>query len=1705
LLYRFFIRHGNLGKKGNQVRMKVRSVVKAAGLSWLVISVLLAVFAGSLIAASQKSPSEVEPAPDRILSQMVLPGTQDLQLIIELPDPSTIEYLQRARREITAQRPTDPIETERLNLQSTEALSYRSRLASSQGNMIRNLAALEGVQILGSLDTVMNAVMVRVPANQYGRIRRMSGIKKIYFSRLRKMLLDTSATIVNAQGLWTKVGGKTQAGRGIKIGIIDTGIDISNPMFSGNSFAAPAGYPKGESANTNQKVIVARSYTTQYYLPNFQVVQSAIDEVGHGSFVAGVAAGNETAAPLAIISGMAPGAYLGNYKIFGTPGVNDSTTSVAIIAAVEDAVKDGMDVINLSIGVLDYLLPSESAEIPVIETAISAGVVVVIAAGNDGSITHTIGNPAGAPNAIAVGAVTNSRTFASQIHVTAPVPVPTALANIKYTDGDGPISAEVSSSTIVDVETLGDDGFACSSLPSFSLTGKIAFIERGGTGTACTFATKVANATAAGATAAVIYNNIEGADAIWMGGLRSSSIRAVMVSNSDGLALKSFINANMGFAEASIDDADALVAMPIEQKVMASFSAVGPAPDFGIKPDLVAVGANVYSAAQNKNANGSLYDSTKFTVSQGTSFSAPMVAGAAAALREIFPDLGPPEIKSLLTSTASRDFTTEEGDPPNVLQAGSGLLDMGSAAAAGAIFSPTNLNFGVLSYSGTLSLTRTFTIKNISSSADQYTIFFEQLISGPTITLSQNATGFLSPGHTASIDVSLEISAPLSGGFQGFVVIRSSTTSSLYRIPYWAGLYVPDSTRILRVSQNPSDEDSFSDLDLAVLSARPGNIVEITDSATYLGGLTIATNNEGLPLHGVVLRAAPGQTPVIDGTDLGYQPNIQVIAAKNVLFQGLTVSGGSLGIYTYQPSSLSPVTATIDQCVVKNQRGSSLAIGIAVDGGGTIEVTKSEVSGVNGIGIYAGDSSYLSLNSSEVRDNEYDGIDAFYANTQIMDSIVSGNDGPGLYCYSCSGTLAGNTFASNYGSYGDGAEIIDGSMTITDNTFSANERIGIGFFADVGAGPTVNFTRNTVGSNFYGILAFPAGNLQADGNFIKDNGLGVYLADVTSAALTNNIIARSNDSEYGIGVDIADTVNVRLVNNTIYKNKMQGVYVESTTASVSIFNSIISSNDGGDIQGVKVGQIQYSLIGDRSLSITHNITGNPKFLDPDNNNFELSAGSPALDAGSNSAPYLPFLDFDRRLRVSAAATGGALPGEGIVDIGALESNSFYPLVFPLTADGLQPNLLNNEYATGIALLNYGTTSNETIFAGYDASGYLLGGNTNPNILGTSAKEQPTTLSTSLFDFVSTPDLGSVLASSLEPMAGFFLIFDSDFTRFANGISVSDQTATDLLLLRQQNDSSGLTRYVLNNPGPNTANITATLYSESGSWAATPQVDSIAPRGQLVVGYDSVSGTSGYLRVLSDRPLAGMELYGNAGGLAALAATTPGTEARLFFPHFAVNSGFTTQIGLINTASSATNVILIAYSDAGKSMAAPVSIKLEANAQFLRSVSELFEISQGGIMTGYIIAQSDQAGVQGYTAYTYNDGIHRSAAATLVDSAPRRRLLFSHVANQIPAESGGDYLTGIALLNTFGTSIDYTMTLYDGYGNLVAQKTDTLAPRQKISKLLSYSAPGSAFFTGSTPLSNGHVEVTSSYGLVGYETFFNEDLSQIASVPAQIGN
>ncbi len=1630
----------------------------------------------------------------------------NLPLIVELEGPAVAEAMVAEQAAIAGTLSRSWQSAKPLNLSTARAVSHRLRVQAEQSTLIRRLNLLGGVEVVGSTDTVLNAVFVRIPHHRYEEVGRLPGVRKVYFSRSYRMALDYVPGVHNAQGMWIKAGGSARAGEGVRIGVIDTGIDINNPMLQDDSLTPPSGFPTGDTAYTNKKVIVARNYVLAQYGYQAQSVNSAMDEVGHGTFVSACAAGKQTVAPSGTIGGMAQGAFLGSYKVFGTPGINESAYSGAIIAAVNDAVNDGMNVLNLSLGALAYTPAAEDAESRALANAIASGVVVVLAAGNDGPGNFTISNPGSMPEAITVGAVSNARDFVYRLRATAPAPVPSNLQNVTYVPGEGLSLDRKISALIVDVSTLDPEGTACSGLASGSLTGKVALISRG----TCPFLNKAVNAASAGAVAAIVYAANPGDQAIIMGGTAPSPIPAVMVSNADGTALKSRIGADPAQAAVEID-----VAAPVSitPRILSSFSSRGPSPDFDLKPDLVAVGQNVYSAAQKNDPNGALYNSSRFMESQGTSFATPMVAGAAAVIKQIRPDFTPLDVKSALTTTADRNLTLPGGTAPNLLQAGAGLLDMASAATVGATFSPANLSFGTTAYSPGMSLTRSFEIKNVSSTSDSFGITVQPLVLGPSVVLSTANTGSIASGAKVTVDVAIQPSSPVTGAFQGFITVQSANTDSIYRIPYWSGIYVPDSSRVLSVSSSTGAASGvFRTLEEAIGNAQPGNVIEIGDSATYQVATTVAVNNDGLPLHGLTIRAASGQTPTLTGSGTGQSAALLIIGLRNVLLQGLRISGGYIGVEVLQPAQSLPTSVAIDHCTITNMQDLSDGLGVYALGA-TVTITQSTVSLCGDYGIYAGSGTTLTLSKSSVTSNQYaSGLRANKSNVQVLDSALDDNYGSGATLTSCSGTIERSSFSRNVDSYyyGDGLVIVGGSFTLSGNTIEGNAFRGVALFSPSSglAGPVASLAHNTVrGNTGFGILANPGKDVVLEGNLIKANGgAGVAEAGGSSVLAVNNIISKttswspSSATTYpGYGFYVTGASSARIVNNTIHGNDT-GVSL-ATSGTCEVWNTIFDSNTR-DVFDVPAGSVQYSLVKDSALASGTNLTGDPKLVDPGNDNCSLGEGSAALDAGSNAANDLPFLDYNRKLRVASSASR---PGEGKVDIGAVESGSAYPLVFPLLANGQQPSL-GDDLITGFAVLNSGTDSAQTVFAGYGPTGQPLSGTTNPFTRTFEAGTQVPILGHQLlgFDFTAS-SIGSVLASSASRMTGFFLLFDRDFARFADGVDVSDDAATSLTFLRHLNDSSSHTSYCLFNPGVEAANVTATLYDTSGKAVGISKGSSIAAKGQSVFSFDGATLSSGYVRVRSDRPVAGLELFGNAANLSALRAVAAGTDGLLYFPHFAVNSGYSTAIVILNTTGDASNLVLTAYNGDGSRIGAPASRALAANGQLFETVASLFGIGSSGLSTGYVVATSDKGGIAGYTGFLYDDGRVQSSAAVPATSVPRTELIFSHIAHQVAAGAGGTYQTGIALLNPFGVPVQYTMKVFDGNGVKKAEITSTIGAGEKIAKVLSHPSAGAGFFTQELPLSGGHIEVTSDVGLIGFELFYTEDVSQLASVPAQTSN
>ena len=218
------------------------------------------------------------------------------------------------------------------------------------------------------------------------------------------------------------------AGNGMKIGIIDDGLDATHTYFDPNGFQYPPGFPKGMTKYTTPKVIVQRVFTPAS--PTSKYSKLPFDPVNsfHATHVAGIAAGDHGAAAAGnIISGVAPNAYLGNYKALTipTPGFGLDGNSAEIAAAIEAAVSDGMNVINLSLGEPE-VEPSRDIVVKAIEGAAAAGVVPVVAAGNDfGDFGYgSVSSPGNAPDAITVAAVSSRDVIAD---FSSAGPTPTSL------------------------------------------------------------------------------------------------------------------------------------------------------------------------------------------------------------------------------------------------------------------------------------------------------------------------------------------------------------------------------------------------------------------------------------------------------------------------------------------------------------------------------------------------------------------------------------------------------------------------------------------------------------------------------------------------------------------------------------------------------------------------------------------------------------------------------------------------------------------------------------------------------------------------------------------------------------------------------------------------------------------------------------------------------------------------------------------------------------------------------------------------------------------------------------------------------------------------------------------------------------------------------------------------------------------------------
>ena len=698
---------------------------------------------------------------------------------------------------LTTNPGTKPARGAKIDFTGQAVKSYRAQLAAKRNEFKQWLLSnAPAARVTSEYDVSLNAVAVELNGTSLATIAAAPMVQRAEHNVLYRPNLSESYKIINALDAWNAAGGRANAGSGVKIGDIDSGIDENHPFFDPTGFSFPPGFPKCDKldSNSNQqdmdckyvspKVIVAKVFVRN--ARELGVDAQAIQD--HGTHTAGIAAGvtGKTAVSNGVsiddMSGIAPGAWLGNYNVF--PGDVESARSQDILSAVEAAVEDGMDVLNLSLGGRSRGPEERDLLALGLNNAVDAGVVVSVAAGNSGPGPGTVESPGRASKVITVAASTNQH-FVGQ-----PITYPA--------EGGTTIGAAVGDfdplpAAPFDLFDTQSDG--CTSVDP-AAAGKVALIDRG----TCTFSQKVANAKAAGAIGVIIINNVAG-DPIAMARTEGfdDDLPAVMISKNDGAALRS-----SGATTASADATFQEFITPANKDILAGFSSQGPTTgDRNLKPDVTSVGVNVLSSITCVNKGPDCPgDGSGWAFFQGTSMSTPHISGSAAVLLQLHPDWSPAQIKSALVNRADlviKDAITGTHDVGPRAQ-GAGRENLSVSADATTWMDPVSASFGKVTVSGPASLD--ITLYNPTGSNQIFSVSttkFTPDTFGGTVSQLYNAGTFSTGDDRITLPASVTVPAngsttltvTVNGGVtphsivQGWINLDGDGNNDLH-FAYWA-------------------------------------------------------------------------------------------------------------------------------------------------------------------------------------------------------------------------------------------------------------------------------------------------------------------------------------------------------------------------------------------------------------------------------------------------------------------------------------------------------------------------------------------------------------------------------------------------------------------------------------------------------------------------------------------------------------------------------------------------------------------------------------------------------------------------------------------------------------------------------------------------------------------------------------------------------
>jgi subtilisin family serine protease len=830
----------------------------------------------------------------------------------------------------------------------------RNQIAANQAQQAALINSLQAAGIpfkeIYRVQRAMNGVAVVVPSAKLDAIRKLPGVKSVRPIEPSVPTSNGSTAFLGAPQVWQ--GSPAAAdGTGMRVGIIDSGIDYQHANFGGTGLLAdyqannrvtisPSLFPTPKVAGGTDlagDAYDANSTTgAQIPVPD----PNPTDCGGHGSHVAGTAAGfgvtaggatypgpYNTSLPstLRIQPGIAPKAQLYAIRVFGCGGSTDLVVQGidwALDPNQNGDLSDHLDVINMSLGSNNGNLSNLDTDAS--DAAALSGMIVVASAGNAGDTYFITGSPGTSQRTISVAASLDSGETLFNFSMTAPP----ALAGSNYNAIPAAFGPAVP-------PMAGDVAYAtppngCTAITG--VTGKVALIDRG----TCSFQIKVSAAEAAGATGVIVVQNSTAAPIV-MGGT-GAGIPSIMISQADGALIK----AQLAILPTPPTVTGSVTVGASLADTIASFSSRGPVNDLpgALKPDLTAPGYNIVSTQTGMTCitGGCLtptatgYDpGNQLLVLSGTSMAAPQVAGMMALLRQLNPTLSVEEMKALAMNGSLHDVTTQP--------AGAGLKYGAGRVGAGRIDPVTSANLKVTAYnadnSGAVSVsfpseigastvvTKKVRVRNLTSTPTTFTLGINTIVNNPGVAFSlPGGTSLSLLGHqTVDIDVRMTgVANQVTNNYDPTITLTQVT--NLGTLPrYW----LPEETAYLTISTG------------ATLQSRVPLYVSPYPAASMSGGTTVPTGGgaagtTAIPLTGTGICTGvltPGAPPSCAGAfpvdevslvspfelQASNPRNLAVDPKYNLRHAGVSADGTTLsfGIGLWGPAAL--LTTEIDTAV----------------------------------------------------------------------------------------------------------------------------------------------------------------------------------------------------------------------------------------------------------------------------------------------------------------------------------------------------------------------------------------------------------------------------------------------------------------------------------------------------------------------------------------------------------------------------------------------------------------------------------------------------------------------------------------------------------------------------------------------------------------------------------------------------------------------